>query len=81
MRRGDDREGDDGQRARKQGRERVQIFFRYDGIASGTGECVREGVRTGGKLLWPEIINNQEGRLEDPCLNDLDLDVVRERRG
>lgn len=79
--RGDYRKGDNGQWAREQGREGVRLFFRYNGVSSGTGECVREGVGTGGYLLWPEVVGDQEGGLKDPSLDDLNLDAVGERRG
>lgn len=58
MHRGDEREGDNGQWPREQGRERVRTFFSYNGISSGTGETVREGVRTGRQLVWPEIFGD-----------------------
>lgn len=78
---GDGREGDNGQWAREQGREGVQILFGYTGVASSTGECVCKSFRTGRELLWPEVFDDQEGGLEDPGLDDLNLDAVGERRG
>lgn len=81
VQRGDGREGDNGQWAREQGREGVRLLFGYNGGASGTGECVCKRVRTGEGLLWPEVFGDQEGGLEDPGLDDLNLDAVGERRG
>lgn len=59
----------------------MRLLFGYDGIASGTGECVRERIRIGGGLLWPEVVSDQKGGLEDPGMDDLNLDAVGEMWG